>query len=234
MSSILKALKKLEEEKTTRKPATLKIQTERSSGMVFGVTPLKAVSAALFLFMCGGGATYFYLHSTVKKTSTSHTTNADRKDISAVVSPTTPVEHVKSEPITPAAILSSAPSKPFPKVPAVKQTTQELPKKNPADPIAGQEMAKKSIEPDRELSNTAPKSDVPQAPASIRPLLKVDGIASQEGTDNVAMINGVQATKASVIEGARIEAILKDRVVFSLGNDRFEVLLGQTSHRIIE
>jgi general secretion pathway protein B len=68
-------------------------------------------------------------------------------------------------------------------------------------------------------------------PVTTKPAsLKVEGIAFQDGgTDSVAVVNGVAVSKGSVIEGARVEEILKDRVKFSRGSEKFEIILDKTN-----
>ncbi len=58
----------------------------------------------------------------------------------------------------------------------------------------------------------------------------MEGIAFQDGgTDSVAVVNGAAVSKGSVIEGARVEEILKDRVKFSRGSEKFEIILDKTN-----
>ena len=62
------------------------------------------------------------------------------------------------------------------------------------------------------------------------PLIKVNGIAFQgNGPGSVAVVNGVPVANGSMIEGARVEDIQKDRVRFSYGGEKFEVDLGKSN-----
>jgi general secretion pathway protein B len=45
----------------------------------------------------------------------------------------------------------------------------------------------------------------------------------------VAVVNGIPVSNGSVVEGARVEDIQRDRVRFSYGGERFEVTLGKTN-----
>jgi len=79
-----------------------------------------------------------------------------------------------------------------------------------------------------------PKSVSPFVPTAplvppTRPVLKVNGIAFQDGADSVAVINGVTVSNGSVIEGARVEEIQKDRVRFSRGGERFDIILDKSN-----
>jgi type II secretory pathway component PulC len=65
-------------------------------------------------------------------------------------------------------------------------------------------------------------------PAPVRPVLKVLGIAYQDGAESAAVINGVTVTKGSVIEGVRVDEIQKDHVRFSSGGEKFEVFLDKS------
>jgi type II secretory pathway component PulC len=89
------------------------------------------------------------------------------------------------------------------------------------------------------LSETPPQAVQPDAkpvtqpavpvPAG-KPVLKVDGIAYQDSdVESFAMVNGVAVSKGSVIEGARVEEIQKDRVKFSRGGEKFEVILEKSN-----
>src|ERR1039457_2422419 len=62
MSSILKALKKLEHEKSARKPDSFRIDAEiLRGGASRSFFSTGASLAAIALFLCGGGATYVYM-----------------------------------------------------------------------------------------------------------------------------------------------------------------------------
>lgn len=72
---------------------------------------------------------------------------------------------------------------------------------------------------------------VPVVASPVKPaVLKVDGIAFQEGAaDSLAVVNGTTVSKGSVIEGVRVEEIQKDRVRFSRGGEKFEVILDKSN-----
>ena len=62
MSSILKALKKLEQEKAVRKPDSFRIDSEILRGSVQRRPVAKGASlAAIALFLCGVGVTYLIM-----------------------------------------------------------------------------------------------------------------------------------------------------------------------------
>jgi general secretion pathway protein B len=61
-----------------------------------------------------------------------------------------------------------------------------------------------------------------------RPAIKVSGIAWQkDSTARLAVVNGVSVTEGSTVEGARIEEISPDLVRFSYKNEKFDVSLGK-------
>lgn len=58
---------------------------------------------------------------------------------------------------------------------------------------------------------------------------KVSGIAWQkESASRLAVVNGTAVTQGGVVDGARVEEILPDRVRLTLDKRSFEVLLGKT------
>jgi general secretion pathway protein B len=62
------------------------------------------------------------------------------------------------------------------------------------------------------------------------PLLKVQGIAFQDGSaTGVAVVNGIAVSKGSVIEGVRVEEIQNDRVMFSRDGKKFEIILDKSN-----
>jgi type II secretory pathway component PulC len=81
------------------------------------------------------------------------------------------------------------------------------------------------VEPE---SVSLPAPVAPLVPPA-RPVLKVDGIAFQDGADSVAVINGVTVSNGSVIEGARVEEIQKDRVRFSRDGETFDIILDKSN-----
>jgi type II secretory pathway component PulC len=76
-----------------------------------------------------------------------------------------------------------------------------------------------------EQKNMTPSTPVAPLVTPVKPVLKVHGIAFQDGAESVAVINGIAVSKGSVIEGARVEEILKDRVRLSRGGETFEIIL---------
>jgi general secretion pathway protein B len=224
MSSILKALKKLEHDKAVQKPETFRIDAD----ILRGGSPRRSFStgvllAAIAVFACGVGATYFFM-----KTSTPSQISQTSKN------------EVRSEPLT-----GTSPVVPTPTLPVAETLphTAEHQQHQPAKPSPAADNPERSTQsarnqalraeiPPQTMAAPEPKPVTPSTPPSMaKPAsLKVDGIAFQDGgTDGVAVVNGVTVSKGSVIEGARVEEIQKDRVKFSRGGEKFEIILDKSN-----
>jgi hypothetical protein len=60
------------------------------------------------------------------------------------------------------------------------------------------------------------------------PTLKVSGIAWQkDGSDRLAVVNGMPVTEGMNIDGARVEEIFQDKVRFSFEKRAFDVVVGK-------
>lgn len=237
MSSILKALKKLEEEKVARNPESLNINAELLSGGASAgrTSAMKTVAFGLLLAACGASGMYFYMKkgaapappsisSVSLPQSTDVAGSGQVKKTAPLPAQTVPTARIETEKIAPAASLSavtqpdSAQRKP---VKSRHQTPVQT-AKSPVAPIAS-----RSGEQAKNIA-ASPKPSV-STPAAQLPALKVSGIAYQDGVDSVAMINGVTASNGSVVEGARVDRILRDRVQFSYGAEKFEIQLGKSN-----
>jgi general secretion pathway protein B len=214
MSSILKALKKVENDKKVCKPEQLgidaRILQERSSARLSRSTLILFATA---LFVCGGGATYLYMK---------HNAEGLNKPQS---------QSSRTESISPSSYSVNIP-------PAIKDSTPHITPPTPNETQLSSNPIKISrpVQPQRQVEIApAPESksaSVPTVPAvsSSRPTLTVNGIAFQEGSnDNMAIINGVAMANGAVIEGVKIEDIQKDRVRFSQHGEQFEILLNKSN-----
>lgn len=226
MSSILKALKKLEQEKAVRKPDSFRIDSEILRGSVQRSPVAKGASlAAIALFLCGVGVTYLIMRQDRAPAAQPQTPAIEvRVDAPSPVIPM-PVPLKTAEPQarlpekkSPAADAPLTASRPGGKQQASIQKAAETPQK-PSPPPGPNPVAP--------ALPAVPVASPPSAPA--KPALKVLGIAYQDGAENAAVINGVTVTKGSVIEGARIEDIQKDHVTFSRGGEKFEVFLDKSN-----
>ena len=215
MSSILNALKKLEQERhrESRRNSTQPLDAailhdqqtvERrtpSTGLLLG--------GALFLFLGGAGLVYLTQRPAPQKSQQANTA------ITAVL-PDRPVPitfpPVQTAPKQPATVPLQQPQ--------ARQEKQSAPPLLPAKPITHPTTPQPTRQP--------PPVQVTTQQAQ-RPNLKVLGIAYQAGdaASNLAIVNGTPVSAGGMIEGARVEEIQKDRVKFSMGGERFEVMLAR-------
>lgn len=209
MSSILKALKKVEDDKNIRRPDELKIDADILRADNFPrFSSSSIIAASLLLMACGAGATYLYMNRHA-----------------APMTPPTGTTASVSPPAPPPA-LTDVRKNIAPERPAGRQALSPA-KKTSATVKSAKPVTKKS--PDRAISKTIPPTS-PPAPAKSIPALRVNGIAfDSNAADSMAIINGVAVTKGAVIEGATVAEVMKDRVLFHYGGEPFEILLGQSN-----
>lgn len=209
MSSILNALKKLEQHKQreTQRASNLPIDAaiiqEETVGNNKPLSGVALTAAALLLFLGGGTAAYLTLRPTQQQNVV--TLPHEQQNKAPIPLPPTDKPAAQKPLATPA--------------PAQKITPPPSPRQAQVQPSLSPQAA-----PIQKTPVPAPTS----APkATVRPSLKVLGIASESGdpSSSVAIVNGTPVTTGGEIEGARVEAIMKDRVRFSFSGETFEVLL---------
>lgn len=233
MSSILKALKKLEHDNASCKPGQLKIDAkilqERSNT---GISRPTALVLFIVFVTMGSGSTYFLMKQQTKTPTptnlNSNTSQSDQKQTQQEIAPmpkpvtivTAPTpQHVQS--LTARSIDKSVPG---------QTTTQSFP-----PPATTSSATEKPAAPEQSPATPSPAAQQPaptnQGPTSItRPILTVNGIASQDGnSENFAVINGTTVSKGSVIEGVKVEDIRSDRVRFSHNDENFEIILNKSN-----
>ena len=230
MSSILKALRKLEEEKADLRRDPLKIDAEiLSDSHNSSAAPIRIFLASICLFLCGGAVMYFLLSKHQEKlsdplqdTSRPQTVSSENKRYG--VNPEK--EEVAKDKISAnseAKPFDAPPEKPFPITHHRPQPSSDAYNQPPPQPVV---ISRKK--PDK-----APQEKVeqinPATPAQEPPLLRVDGIAFQEGAEVFAVVNGVSVSKGSVINGIKVEEVQKDRVLFSYNGKRIEVSMGKSN-----
>jgi len=224
MSSILKALKKLEEEKSIRKPDSLKIDAEILRGDTSRHFSSMSISLlAILLFICGSGATYVFMKPD---------TGSKKYPVVSAMAPLGPPSSATA--VAPVAVK-----------PQNLNLQADLSKRDkgisagsdipPSSVIAPEFPARIQAVPPIKHSEVK-RPVAPTQPAAIRPVavivpaLKVNGIAFQdESSDRVAIVNGISVSSGSMIEGAKVEDIQKDRVMFSYGGEKFDVALGKSN-----
>jgi general secretion pathway protein B len=217
VSSILKALEKLEQEKRAKRStkqdiAAGVVRSNRKqkplTGWLFPATiALTALVAVLVTYLIVRGP-----NSKPAATSVTATATPEAKQTSIPQNllqgnePIAPPQSAPS-PVSPLLPRGTAPaSSPLIPPPIVKQQAPQ-----PSPPAAT-------------LSEPAtPPPSPPQQPS-----LKVSGIAWQkDNSSRLAVVNGVAVSEGSSIEGAKVEEIFPDRVRFSAGGERFEIPLGR-------
>ena len=230
MSSILKALRKLEEEKSDLRRDPLKIDAEiLSDSHNSNAAPIRIFLVSICLFLCGGAVMYFLLGRHQEKPSEPL---QDTSQPPAVLGESQSYKaHSEKEEATEAKIISNSepkplalpPEKPFPTTRYRPPPSFDLDDRSQSQPVVIS----------RKKPDATPQEKIeqinPEIPAHQQPLLRVDGIAFQEGAEVFAVVNGVSVSKGSVINGAKVEEVQKDRVLFSYNGKRIEVYMGKSN-----
>lgn len=232
MSSILKALKKLEDEKVSHQPDSLMIDSD----ILRSENPHRhsasfIITAALLLFAGGSIATYLYM----KQDFSISIINAIKKpgEMSRINQPVlrTPVPNeaeVKTNVLP--DIVEIVPAK---RSGADKVITPKRPKRAaPAKPVQPDvpriNLQARQLEDHKNI--VTPTATPAPVVANTVPVLRVNGIAYQDGTtDNVAIVNGEPVSTGSMIEGTKVEAILKNRIRFNYKGEVFFIPLGKSN-----
>lgn len=222
MSSILKALKKVENERANRQTEALKIDSDiLRPDTKPGYSAVSIIAAAFLLTAVGSAGTYLFMRAPEKHAATAELSPASPQ---LPQHPTVPPAAVIPLETLPPAIVA---------VPSQKSTSERARQQLPASTKHVQKAV--TVAPGREASTARQEAELGKnsatAPeASPRPALRVTGIAWQNSSaDSLAIINGVPVSNGKVIEGARVEAIQKDRVRLSYHGEQFEIPLGQSS-----
>ena len=215
MSSILEALKKLEDEKSARrggggniaakvaKPGRRPIQ--RPGWLLPVGMGVVAAAAALFTYILMGG-------------------------FSTRIKPVQPAPPAPQQQPQQAAAPSAQPA-PLPVLPPVIVRNRAL-RPSPSSPVARPAPAIVAPPPQPVEPPNVEKPAALSLPAAQPgpPALKVTGIGWQKGNaDRLAIVNGRAVSEGAVVEGARVEEIFPDRVRFSINDKTFEISLGKIS-----
>jgi general secretion pathway protein B len=221
MSSILEALKKLEDEKATRLIGAGNIAGKvvkagrRTKQQPRWLLPLGMVVVAAVAVV----ATYIVTLTSYRQELSAVSTQPEM-----VSTNQQPVSTESRQMSVPPAPMPSLPStvvrdEPIPPSPSIKVEKQARPiNSQPRQPESESRKAEKPAEP--------PQLAVPSGP----PPLKVAGIAWQKGNaERMAIVNGRPVTEGTVVEGAKVEEIFPDRVRFSYDEKTFDIPLGKTT-----
>jgi len=230
MSTILRALKKLEHEKTSNKPDPTDIDLEflDSPPPVPRRSPLKGILMVGLLLACGSGATYLFMSRTKKTPAPAPVTRpaAPQARQAVVLKPTTSAR-------TNALALANRSSAASPHAASAPQVQAH---QKPA-PAASPVTRRAKVQPEyQDEERPVKKQRAPQIAKTAEPekrvrssaSITVNGIALSDGEKRKAIVNGMSVSIGSVVEGARIVDIQENRVQFSRGNRTFEISVGNT------
>ncbi len=222
MSSILKALKKVEDDKAARRPDELRIDAEilrtehhsrlSASGMLL---------ISLLLIAFGAGGTFLYM----KRDKPPEQANLNLNSVSSQKQPSVSASpEMSTEQLPPAVVV----------VPAHQRITptaeSDIKRPSPSQAKRAAVIARHPAAASQPTVKLQPPSPLPAPPAKTVPALRVNGIALQDGvTESVAMINGEPITRGAIINGVTVEEIYKNRVRFNYNGDLFDILLGQSN-----
>ncbi|OGU14914.1 MAG: hypothetical protein A2076_15495 [Geobacteraceae bacterium GWC2_53_11] len=227
MSSILKALKKLEDEKTGYSPDSLNIDSDilKNSEPSRSASPVTVVLVLLLMFGGGAAAAYFLMKETKVPSATAKTQAPAVAEIiqpPAAIQVTKQVSSQVKAAVIPVQKKSNAAATPHQqKKVSTGKTSQATAKKS--DKTNTLRSKDKPLQ-----TGTAAQDELP-APVAV-PSIRVNGIAFQNtGADSMAIINGIPVSSGSVVEGAIVEEIRKDSVVFRRNGEKFEVKQGQAN-----
>lgn len=226
MSSILKALKKLEEERVSTRPELLNINSELlKTRPVKQFTRTGIVLLSGVLFLCGAGATYFSMKRRTAPVTASVQPVTTANNGIQPSAPVTGTEGMRQNRVVvqppPASTRSSVLPQPGVNDQATKPKT-----------LQDHNLATKStkIQPISVERTVNPLSASVTKTAQNVPLLTVNGIAFKEGdTESIAVVNGQSVSKGSVVDGATVTEILEDRVKFTIDGKAVEVILGKSN-----
>lgn len=240
MSSILKALKKLEQEKTSRRGGNPDI----ARGILRSVPKSRQKPRWLFPVSVAGAALAASLFTYALMSVFPHTTRSaapaaklqEPVESPVIIAPKAPAlsagDNEGLRPTGNRSVDAASKSVGTKKYPisgrsSVVKTKPSTPLSVEAGKISSfsvtSPLLQKKQEPSEKVAQTAQPSSGHPLPA-----LMVTGIAWQKGgADKVAVVNGMSVTEGVTVEGARVEEIFQDRVRFSLGSQTFDVTLGK-------
>lgn len=219
MSSILEALKKLEEEKAARRggvgniagkvTATGRRTRQRPPWLLPAAVAAVAVAASLATYVVMGG--FSQRHGATVPAA-----------LQASQAPAVPAPQAAPPDTTPGAA-------PDIQLPAQKQ---ETPPGSPASTVIIQAARHPIPASSSRREIPAEKNAPPPQPIAAEELPGIDvtGIAWQkDSASRLAVVNGVSVAEGGMVEGVEVKEILPDRVRFSFKRKEFEVQLGKTA-----
>ena len=236
MSSILKALKRVEDDKTARRPEQLNIDADILKSDNFPrFSTSGVIITSLLLLALGSGATYMFMKS--DKTPDDAGIKSPAVSFTQSQRPVINPSDIKTEQLPEAIAVVPANQKKPAVAESVKRTqTSVAPTPTKTAPVA---VTTRPVTPPK--PTVAPKpaeqaivkeqaSPPPPPPVKAAPVLRVNGIAFEDGaTEGVAIVNGAPVTNGAMIEGVKVEEIHKNKVRFNFNGEKFEITLGQSN-----
>lgn len=229
MSSILKALKKVEDDKAACQPDELKIDADilRTDNYPrFSSTSV--LLSAILLMACGSGATYMYMNHT--KTTKVALTNPPSLHRQTVVPALMPSD-IKTEQLPDAIVVAPATQQKSVRMGAVKQPQAATALRTSAN-TSNTSSATRLKTSNHDVQAKESPSGASSVTTSVTevPFLRVNGIAFQSnGTDSLAIVNGTPVSSGSIIEGVTVVEVRKDRVMFKRNEEKFDIQMGQSN-----
>ncbi len=241
MSSILKALKKLEEEKAARQGQRVDITRD-----IFGSGQQPAAAPRWPLIAAGvvgaGALSLTAMLYVGRQESRPAPLAAFPETRQGAMAPSLPVvdQPLLTPPPERALPPSAPPSRP---APPVAVTPPSPPRNSPSATATAPSYRTQVISTNRPfiaplpattaaraVTNVAP-SPTAAAAATATPNITVSGIAyNKDAGDRLAVINGVPVGEGKSVGGVKVEEIMPDKVRFSQGGQSFEVLIGRSNH----
>jgi hypothetical protein len=221
MSYILKALKKLEEEKVALRTKTHDINCALLAADRKPTKPARTpciVAILALALIAGSGSVYFLLRHTPPSTlrtqdPAAEATSRDKQSLQLQAPPPLPAGSASEPEKKPAAGKSDAGQKLALPAPSGKSPDAgtPLPSRNPV------------------TAPTPPSQQSSQEPSGAAPSgLKVSGIALQDDpSESLAVVNGILVRRGMTILDSRVEEIFHDRVRFSGNGQSYEVYISK-------
>ncbi|MBW4055123.1 MAG: GspB domain-containing protein [Proteobacteria bacterium] len=227
MSSILKALKKLEHEKSGHftDPANIDVDILEPPDYQRRSSPLTLTLLFLIVFGAGVTVAFFLLQDARAPLAISKSLPVPTPKS---ISPQLPPPAIHTETLPAEIVIAPARTKP-------SNEASNINRQRTAAAPAAVMMEKKSVK--NEISRTFEKPKMIPPPTktvfpvdATIPTLKVNGIAFQNSSaDSMALVNGKPVSCGSIIEGVTVEEVRKDRVLFQQDGKKFEIRLGQSN-----
>jgi len=216
VSTILKALKKLEKEKAQQRGGQVNLVQD----ILFGASTTEVrrraswpIPLLVILLLVAGGVSGMVLVNWLRPSTALLTREPGVAVTEAGDTALRPVR-----PDAPEKVSVSLPSPPVQPPADSEPALDAVTKPPPAQPRPA---------PAPVLPEKADSPDSPDNPE--RPVLVVSGIVYQsDPASRMAVINDLPVMAGTIVAEARVEEILPDRVVFSYGGERFEVMLGSS------